>query len=44
MQQEHKAETEKLTSALNNNTIVMQKLVDKIGASDIKLEAVSVKE
>ena len=44
MQQEHKEETEKLTSALNNNTIVMQKLVDKIGASDIKLEAVSTKE
>ena len=27
---EHKEEVEKMTSAINNNTIVIQKLVDKI--------------
>ena len=26
---EHKAETDKLADALNNNTLVMQKLIDK---------------
>lgn len=27
----HKEEVEKLTEALNNNTLVMQKLTDKLG-------------
>lgn len=27
----HKEETEKLAEALNNNTLVMQQLVDKLG-------------
>lgn len=30
MQEQHKAETDKLAEALNNNTIVMQKLVDNL--------------
>lgn len=29
--QTHKEETEKFTSALNSNTLVMQKLCDKLG-------------
>ncbi len=29
--QEHKEETNKMTEAINSNTLVMQKLVDKIG-------------
>ena len=28
---EHKAETDKMTEALNNNTLVIQKLIDKMG-------------
>lgn len=28
---EHKAETEKLTEAVNNNTLIVQKLIDKLG-------------
>lgn len=28
---QHKEETEKLAEALNNNTLVMQQLVDKLG-------------
>ena len=31
MQEQHKAETDKLAEALNNNTLVMQQLVDKLG-------------
>lgn len=34
MQESHKAETDKLAEALNNNTIVMQKLIDNIEASN----------
>ena len=30
MQEQHKAETDKLAEALNNNTVVMQQLVDKL--------------
>ncbi len=30
MQEQHKAETDKLTEALNNNTLVMQKLINKL--------------
>lgn len=30
MQGQHKAETDKLAEALNNNTIVMQKLIDNL--------------
>lgn len=30
----HKDETDKLTAALNNNTIVMQQLVDKLNKED----------
>ena len=32
--QEHKAEAEKWAEAINNNTAVMQKLVDRLG--DVK--------
>jgi hypothetical protein len=31
LNKEHKEETEKLTEALNNNTLVLQKLCDTIG-------------
>ena len=31
----HKEETDKLTEALNNNTLVMQKLVDKLTGGEI---------
>ncbi len=34
-QERHKEETDKLAEALNNNTIVMQKLVDKLNGGDI---------
>lgn len=34
-QELHKAETDKLAEALNNNTIVMQKLVDKLAGGEI---------
>lgn len=30
MQEQHKAETDKLAEALNNNTLVMQRLIDKL--------------
>lgn len=30
MQEQHKAETEKLAEALNNNTLVMQKLINNL--------------
>lgn len=30
----HAEETEKLTDAINNNTIVLQKLVDKMGGDE----------
>ena len=30
----HKTDMEKVTAAITNNTIVMQKLVDKMGADD----------
>lgn len=30
MQEQHKEETDKLAEALNNNTLVMQQLVDKL--------------
>lgn len=32
--QQHKEETDKLSEALNNNTIVMQRLVEKLGGVD----------
>lgn len=31
---EHKEETEKLTEAINNNTIVITKLIDKVGKDE----------
>lgn len=31
MRQEHKEEVTKMTEALNNNTLALQKLIDKIG-------------
>lgn len=34
-QEQHKAETDKLAEALNNNTLVMQKLVDKLTGGEI---------
>ena len=30
MQEQHKAETDKLAEALNNNTLVMQKLINSL--------------
>ena len=30
-EEQHKAEIDKLSEAVNNNTIVMQKLVDRLG-------------
>lgn len=30
MRQEHKEETTKMTEALNNNTLALQKLIDKL--------------
>ena len=35
MQETHKAETDELSKALNNNTIVMQKLVDKLDGKEL---------
>lgn len=32
---EHKEETQKMTDALNNNTIVMQRIVDRIDKEEI---------
>lgn len=34
MQEQHKAETDKLAEALNNNTLVMQQLVDKMNGDN----------
>ena len=34
LRKEHKEETLKLTEAINNNTLVVQRLIDKIGDSD----------
>ncbi|MBQ1296089.1 MAG: hypothetical protein IIY21_18725 [Clostridiales bacterium] len=31
MRKEHKEEVSKMTEALNNNTLALQKLIDKIG-------------
>lgn len=31
---EHKAETQRLADAINNNTIVMEKVLTKIGGAD----------
>ncbi len=31
MRQEHKEEVSKMTEALNNNTLALQKLIDKLG-------------
>lgn len=31
LNKEHKAESDKMVEAINNNTIVIQKLVDKMG-------------
>lgn len=31
MQKEHKAEMVQMSEAINNNTLVMQKLIDKLG-------------
>jgi hypothetical protein len=31
MRKEHKEEVTKMTEALNNNTLVLQKLIDKLG-------------
>lgn len=31
MQEQHKAEMDKMTDAINNNTCVVQKLLDKLG-------------
>lgn len=32
-EEEHKEEVTKLTDAINNNTLIMQKLCDKLGVS-----------
>lgn len=32
--EDHKAESEKITEAIHNNTIVIQKLIDKFGGRD----------
>ena len=32
----HKAEIEKITEALNNNTIALNRLIDKLGGDDNK--------
>lgn len=34
MRKEHKEEVQKMTDALNNNTLVIQKLVDKFDKGD----------
>lgn len=44
VQSEHREESLKLTEALNNNTLVMQKLVDKLAVSEVELSAVSLRE
>lgn len=35
---QHKNEIDKLSQSLNNNTLVMQKLLDKLGGGDINEE------
>ena len=35
---QHKDEIDKLSQSLNNNTLVMQKLLDKLGGGDINEE------
>lgn len=32
--EEHKAETQKLSEAINNNTVVMEKILTKVGGPD----------
>lgn len=34
MRLEHKEEVNKMTEALNNNTLALQKLIDKLGGDD----------
>ena len=34
MQKAHKEEADKMTEAIHNNTLVIQKLVDKLGGED----------
>lgn len=31
IQEDHKAEIDKMSEAINNNTLVMQRLIDKLG-------------
>lgn len=33
IQEDHKAEIDKMSEAINNNTLVMQRLLDKIGGT-----------
>lgn len=33
IQEDHKAEMDKMSEAINNNTLVMQRLLDKIGGT-----------
>ena len=35
---QHKEEIDKLSQSVNNNTLVMQKLLDKLGGGDINEE------
>ena len=35
----HKEEMDKLTVSINNNTLVMQKLVDKLGVTDYEIKS-----
>lgn len=39
MRQEHGDEVHTLSEAVNNNTLVMQKLVDKLGGDDIEIKS-----
>lgn len=34
IQEDHKAEMDKMSEAINNNTLVMQRLLDKIGGDE----------
>lgn len=36
--EQHKEESAELTQALNNNTLVIQKLCDKLEAGDLKID------
>lgn len=36
----HKQEVSEVTKALNNNTLVIQKLVDRLEAGDIKIDEI----